>query len=252
MRLCTLLRSHHGLGLFDSGTDNVVELLPYFNRPNVTQTFVERLRHATILAAKLAKQHLSVNKLYHVIASAVEDQDTFTAYRVAKLFELSGALVMETCSVKLTKEACPGEDTRRGALVDLSGGEAIAICWERLYGVLSLVRSRKPFGGIAVSLDVSDLHINRLGNHEVDPVAHILQKRFCAGDARGRGDEIEAADALRDEHALWLSKLSVVAAYVQFWAHETYELLCDHATHRDTDDVDAAVFGPADVVQELD
>jgi len=48
-------------------------------------------------------------------------------------------------------------------------------------------------------------------------------------------------------------ELSVVArVQVRFEADETYELLCDHATHGDTDDVDAAVFGPADVVKELD
>jgi hypothetical protein len=42
----------------------------------------------------------------------------------------------------------------------------------------------------------------------------------------------------------------VIAAYVQFETDEseTYELLCNHATHGDTDDVDAAVFDPADVV----
>jgi hypothetical protein len=42
----------------------------------------------------------------------------------------------------------------------------------------------------------------------------------------------------------------VVTADVRFETDEgeTYELLCYHATHGDTDDVDAAVFGPADVV----
>lgn len=33
---------------------------------------------------------------------------------------------------------------------------------------------------------------------------------------------------------------------------ETYEFLCDHATHGDTDDVHAPFLSPADVVQELD
>ena len=33
---------------------------------------------------------------------------------------------------------------------------------------------------------------------------------------------------------------------------ETYEFLCDHATHRDTNDVHTTVLGPADVIQELD
>ena len=33
---------------------------------------------------------------------------------------------------------------------------------------------------------------------------------------------------------------------------ETYEFLCDHAAHGDTDDVHAPIFSPADVVQEFD
>ena len=33
---------------------------------------------------------------------------------------------------------------------------------------------------------------------------------------------------------------------------ETYKFLCDHATHGDTNDVNATVLGPADVVQEFD
>ena len=99
---------------------------------------------------------------------------------------------------------------------------------------------------------MSNLHVDCFRNHEVDPVAHVFQERFCASDARGRGDEVKAADALWDEHTLWLIEMSVIVTYVQFETVETYELLCDHATHGNTDDVDAAVLGPADVVQELD
>ena len=33
---------------------------------------------------------------------------------------------------------------------------------------------------------------------------------------------------------------------------ETYEFLCDHATHGDTNDVHATLLRPADVIQELD
>jgi len=33
---------------------------------------------------------------------------------------------------------------------------------------------------------------------------------------------------------------------------ETYEFLCDHAAHRDTNDVHAPFLSPADVVQEFD
>jgi hypothetical protein len=200
--LCTLLLSHNAFGLFDSGSDNLIELLPNLYRSNVTQAFVERLCHATFLAAELAKQHLSVDKLNHFVSGTMEDQDTFPAYRVTKLLKLSGALVMEACSVKLTKEACPREDARRRTLANLGGGEAITVRWERLYGRLGLVRPRKPFGGIAVSLDVGDLHVDGFGDHQVDAVAHVLQERFRAGDARGRGDEVEAADALWDEYAL--------------------------------------------------
>ena len=55
VRFCTLLHSRHALGLIEPCSDNLIELLPYLHRSNVTQTFVERLCHATFLAAKLAK-----------------------------------------------------------------------------------------------------------------------------------------------------------------------------------------------------
>ena len=47
-----------------------------------------------------------------------------------------------------------------------------------------------------------NLHVNRFRNHEIDSVSNVLQERFRASDSRRGGDEVEAAYAFGDEHAL--------------------------------------------------
>jgi hypothetical protein len=98
---------------------------------------------------------------------------------------------------------------------------------------------------------MSNLHVDRFGNHQIDSAADIFKEWLRADDAWRGGDEVEAAYAFGDEHAL---ATIVLAGWPKMFVteSETYEFLCDHAAHGDTDDVHAPVFCPADVVQEFD
>jgi hypothetical protein len=92
----------HTFSLLDTIQNERIELFSDFHWADVTETFVEGFSHALFFATQLSQQHFSMDKINHVISSAMEHQNALAANSVTQLLQLHGTLMMEACGIQLT------------------------------------------------------------------------------------------------------------------------------------------------------
>lgn len=199
---------------------------------------------------QLSIQHLPMMKRQHPILRPMHNNNAFSPHPITNLFQLLRTLVMPSCCYGLHHEAFALEGFGIGALGDFlrrettevrGVGEVLSVfpCiaaegWEAVWCFScwngGAVWRIEPWIWKHVVRCVLDRSIERFWNKEVDSVPQILNKWHSTLDACYSGAEGERVDAGWDE---------------------VCEFLGDHAAHGDTDDVELAVLGPAEVVDEL-
>ena len=186
----------------DPSLNDLLELLPDLKGTNVAHALMEGFGDTALFATELTQEDLSMHETNHIVARAVEHENSLPTNRVTEFLQLRRTLMVESSSRKLTKEALPRHHARCGTLAHFAGGEAVAVCREALDHCFGFVRFGEPFGGVAVGLYFGDLVVEGFGDHEVDSVAQVLEVGERADDTGSCGDEVEAADSIGDEHAL--------------------------------------------------
>lgn len=163
---------------------------------------------------ELILQHLGVVEGDHPIPGAVEHGDAIPADLVCQLCDLSRTLVVPPGRNGLQHEPLSGEAFLVGPLVQLPGGEPVAIrgvIQARVFRLLG-VRQREELVREQTVGDLVELNVNVARNEHVDALSEVLDKRDRAYQTGRRGYQAERRDVRGDEEA---------------------EFLCDHAAHAD-------------------